>query len=273
LAQDRVDGDATPGASFGEGLTSPRWIASALLLGAGLVAFGAALGGGLGLALGPPWAGGIAACIVSVIGILASVRRLGAGGFGLGLVGGVAALVASTDLRHAVVVARVQISPLPSLAAWEPGKGIDAMQVPPLVSSDRHGWTETYRFRTSRVDTRAVPWLENGKVVGFACERPGPGGRFALAQVAWDGELPKLCEAAIANSERAARRDGLAIEPNAGKRVVKVFASEAELRASRDVSRAFVTSGLLLLGYVLVAAWARRRASREPPSRPADRNP
>lgn len=245
----------------GENLSLGAWSLRAGVTGAALIIVGALVGGGFGLTVDAETGGLAALCIVAVGGIFWAIKRIGAVGIGLGMIGGIAALLGATEIRHAVVVQGPMTS-LPSLAAWNPGSGVSVMQVAPVQGDLRYRSLSTKsqgggkgRGVTS-VQYRVVPLREDARVVGFTCSnslhpgRSGVAGAFVLATAAWDGTAEPSCRQGIGSSERWLRAAGIELAPGATGRIVRVYASEADLRADHDAPLAFWGPGIFLAVYL-----------------------
>lgn len=236
-----------------------RWLRAALIIGSGCTLAGWLLGGVLGVLLGQAWGGAVAASVVGVAAAFWGIRRVGATGLGFSIVGVAAAVLSATEVRHALVVQR-PLEPFASLAVWQPGSGAGVLQVPSLELATQLGATASRpgTRRSSAESLTASPLLEGGAVVGFACGKSASRGRFALSLEAWDGELSTLCSEAIASSESRVRLAHLDLKPGASRRVVRLFASEQELRSAHELGTVFFGPAVMLALFIAGVLVVRR---------------
>jgi hypothetical protein len=226
-------------------LTPWRWVGRALLVGALHVCVAALVGGLLGL--WHPMAGGIVVALgVLLVGAPVTIEPLGGAALGAGLIALIAGLGASIEAHHLLVVQRAVVVRLDSLAAWSPTSDVVAVEVPEVTPAPRFtasltrttGSGKSYR----RVSQHATPLLDAaGRVVGFTCgEQTNRAGTVALSLAAWNGSPGELCDEVISRALTQLSAERVPVEPGARERVVRVFASEAELRAAHGFRLAVV---------------------------------
>ena len=263
---------------FGEGLALGPWALRALTTGLALIAVGAMFGGVCGLVLGVENGGIAALCIVAVGGIFWSLVRVGGAGIGLGMIGGIAAMLGATELRH-FVTTRHEVKVLSSLADWDPSSSATVLRFAKVTAEERFASAHSRTYRGSKSGSttilyRALPWSEAGRVVGYRCivsshkGESATEGTYGIAVESWDGAVEPECGKSIATSETFARRAGVEVAPGSAMRVVRVYGSEAELRADHDAAKAFwgpsIFLGVYLLGATLFRFVQRRKAAPSP---------
>ncbi len=258
----RGRGDLGKSMEFGEGLAHGAWSLRAAVTGVVLIVAGALVGGVSGLTFGPETGGIAALCVVAVGGIFWALSRIGVAGIGLGIIGGIAGLLGATEIPHAVVVNGPMTS-LASLASWVPRSGASVLHFAPVEGDPRYASmrTKTYVGGKGRGNTtihyRVLPLKERERVVGFTCTNSlrrghsGQSGAYALSAEAWDGAVEKQCRDAAGTSEKWARAAGIEVAPDSTSRIVRVYASEADLRADHDAPLAFWGPGIFLGVYLV----------------------
>lgn len=249
---------------FGDGLAPGAWLLRAIVTGTLLVVIGALVGGVFGLIFGAETGGIAALCLVAVGGIFWAWVRIGGAGLGLGIIGGIAALLGATEIRHAVVV-NGPMTALASLEDWDPGSGASALRFAPVEGDQRYLslHTRTYGGGKGRgvttIHYRVFPLRERERVVGYACSNSlrrghsGPSGAYALSSDAWEGAIEPACRDGARSSEKWVRAAGVDVAPNSAGRIVRVYASEADLRADHDAFLAFWGPGVFLAIYLVGA--------------------
>ncbi len=264
---------------FGDGLAPAAWSLRAVVTGVVLITVGALVGGVFGMVFGAETGGIAALCLVAVGGIFWALSRIGATGIGLGMIGGIAALLGAAEIRHAVVV-NGPITTLPSLAAWDPHSGASVLLFAPVEGEPRYRAlnTKTHGGGKGRgvttIHYSVTPLKERDRVVGYACSNSlrrghsGVSGGYALAAQAWDGTFEQACREGIRASEHWVRAAGIDVAPGSSGRVVRVYASEAALRADHEAAQAFWGPGIFLgiylagvIAYRFVISRKKRSAS------------
>ncbi|MBI5610532.1 MAG: hypothetical protein HY902_16770 [Deltaproteobacteria bacterium] len=248
------------------------WVGRALATAALLVVLGWAVGV-LG-ALTQPWL----AILLGAVGIFLgggawAASRLGSAGVAAAFIGFIAAHAMALEGRHAVVARSAAVVELAGLSAWEPRGGAVALHVGELKHlfaqqtwySKRTGTGKT----ASSVSLAVTPLYDPAeqRVVGFHCASPREprrgDGRWVLATAEWQAGATGGCSAGVQVAAAKCAQAKLAVAEGSERRLVEVFASEAELRGAHRLDQAVgIPLGFLVFYAALVVIFRRKGAAR-----------
>lgn len=235
-------------------LGSWRWAGRAIFVGLVLLLAGGLIGGLL--SLWTPIAGMAVGGTLSVLVAAPwAFHRIGSAGLAAALLGVIAIVGASVEVRHAWVVTRVEIVEVSSVELWP--KEAKAIKLPaPLLRQPKWrgsaSWT-TRSGKNSHTNHRrvAVPLTlnEDGPVVAFDCfdgsKKSDPSGPIALSYEEWTGTDEQDCERPARESLKKLAKDQRAVAPGATNRFVRVFKDEQALRDEHELEQ----TALILLNF------------------------